>query len=64
MFIVAAITTHRERARGTLERLMAMPVGRLDLLAGYGIAFAVMACIQVTLTRCSGLPPQVRGRGR
>ena len=49
MFIVAAITTQRERARGTLERLMAMPLGKLDLLAGYGIAFGVMACVQVTL---------------
>jgi ABC-2 type transport system permease protein len=49
MFIVAAITTQRERARGTLERLMAMPLGKLDLLAGYGLAFALMACVQVTL---------------
>jgi ABC-2 type transport system permease protein len=49
MFIVAAITTQRERARGTLERLMAMPLGKLDLLAGYGIAFGLMACAQVTL---------------
>jgi ABC transporter DrrB family efflux protein len=49
MFIVAAITTQRERARGTLERLMAMPLGKLDLLAGYAIAFGVLACVQVTL---------------
>ena len=49
MFIVAAITTQRERARGTLERLMAMPLGKLDLLAGYGMAFGLMACVQVTL---------------
>ena len=49
MFIVAAITTQRERARGTLERLMAMPLGKLDLLAGYGIAFGLVACVQVTL---------------
>jgi ABC-2 type transport system permease protein len=49
MFIVAAITTQRERARGTLERLMAMPLGRLDLLAGYAMAFGLMACVQVTL---------------
>jgi ABC-2 type transport system permease protein len=47
MFIVAAVTTQRERARGTLERLMAMPLGKLDLLVGYGIAFGVVACIQV-----------------
>jgi ABC-2 type transport system permease protein len=49
MFIVAAITTQRERARGTLERLMAMPLGKLDLLAGYAMAFGLMACVQVTL---------------
>ncbi|HUN33861.1 MAG TPA: ABC transporter permease [Trebonia sp.] len=49
MFIVAAITTQRERARGTLERLMAMPLGKLDLLAGYALAFGLMACVQVTL---------------
>jgi len=49
MFIVAAITTQRERARGTLERLMAMPLGKLDLLAGYGIAFGLVACAQVAV---------------
>ena len=49
MFIVAAITTQRERARGTLERLIAMPLGKLDLLAGYGIAFGLVACVQVTV---------------
>ena len=49
MFIVAAITTQRERATGTMERLMAMPIGKLDLLAGYGLAFGLMACVQVTV---------------
>jgi ABC-2 type transport system permease protein len=49
MFIVAAITTQRERARGTLERLMAMPLGKLDLLAGYAAAFGLMALAQVAL---------------
>jgi ABC-2 type transport system permease protein len=47
MFIVAAITTQRERARGTLERLMAMPLAKLDLLTGYAIAFGAVACVQV-----------------
>ena len=28
---------------------MAMPLGKLDLLAGYGIAFGLMACVQVAL---------------
>jgi ABC-2 type transport system permease protein len=47
MFIVTAVTTQRERARGTMERLMAMPLGKLDLLAGYAIAFGAVACVQV-----------------
>ena len=47
MFIVTAVTTQRERARGTLERLMAMPLGKLDLLGGYAIAFGLVACVQV-----------------
>jgi len=47
MFIVATVTTQRERARGTLERLMAMPLGKLDLLVGYAIAFGLVACAQV-----------------
>ena len=47
MFVVTAITMQRERARGTLERLMAMPLGKLDLLAGYAIAFGLVACVQV-----------------
>jgi ABC-2 type transport system permease protein len=40
----------RERTTGTLERLMSMPVGRLDLLLGYGLAFAGVAAVQATLT--------------
>ena len=49
MFLVTSITMLRERTSGTLERLMTMPLVRLDLLAGYGIAFALMAVLQVAL---------------
>jgi ABC-2 type transport system permease protein len=49
MFIVTSITMLRERTSGTLERLMATPMAKLDLLAGYGIAFALMATLQATL---------------
>ena len=41
MFLVTSITMLRERTSGTLERLMTMPLAKLDLLAGYGIAFAL-----------------------
>jgi ABC-2 type transport system permease protein len=46
MFVVTSITMLRERTSGTLERLMTLPLHRLDLLAGYGLAFAGMAAIQ------------------
>jgi len=50
MFLVTSITMLRERTGGTLERLMSMPVGKLDLLTGYGIAFATVAAAQAGLT--------------
>jgi len=50
MFLVTSITMLRERTGGTLERLMSMPIGKLDLLAGYGIAFALIATAQATIT--------------
>jgi len=46
MFLVTSITMLRERTTGTLERLMASPLRKIDLLAGYGLAFAVLAAIQ------------------
>lgn len=49
MFLVTSITMLRERRSGTLERLMTMPLGKLDLLAGYGIAFAVVAALQAAV---------------
>lgn len=49
MFIVTSITMLRERTTGTLERLMTTPIARGDLLAGYAIAFAVVAAVQATL---------------
>ncbi len=46
MFLVTSITMLRERTSGTLERLMTLPLSKLDLLAGYGAAFALVAAIQ------------------
>jgi ABC-2 type transport system permease protein len=50
MFLVTSITMLRERTGGTLERLMSMPVGKLDLLGGYGLAFAAIAALQAGIT--------------
>jgi ABC-2 type transport system permease protein len=46
MFIITSIAMLRERSSGTLERLMTLPLGKLDILLGYGLAFAVFATIQ------------------
>lgn len=49
MFLVTSVTTLRERSSGTLERLLAMPMGKLDFLLGYAVAFAVVAAVQSVL---------------
>jgi ABC-2 type transport system permease protein len=49
MFIVTSITMLRERISGTLERLMTMPLAKLDLLVGYALAFALVAAVQASL---------------
>ena len=47
MFLVTSVATLRERRSGTLERLMTMPIAKLDFLLGYGIAFGLVALAQV-----------------
>jgi ABC-2 type transport system permease protein len=49
MFLVTSVTTLRERSSGTLERLLAMPMGKLDFLGGYALAFGVVAAVQAAL---------------
>jgi ABC-2 type transport system permease protein len=49
MFLVSSITVLRERTTGTLERLLTMPLAKLDILAGYGLAFAGLAAVQAAI---------------
>jgi ABC-2 type transport system permease protein len=49
MFLVTSVTTLRERASGTLERLLAMPTGKGDFLGGYAMAFGLVAAVQSVL---------------
>ena len=49
MFLVTSVTTLRERSSGTLERLLAMPMGKLDFLLGYALAFGLVAALQSAL---------------
>ncbi|MBA2324951.1 MAG: ABC transporter permease [Pseudonocardiales bacterium] len=50
MFLITSIAMLRERTSGTLERLLTTPLSKLDLLLGYGIAFAVAATAQAVVT--------------
>src|SRR5664279_973299 len=63
MFLVTSITTLRERTSGTLERLMTTPLGKLDLLLGYAIAFGTVALVQVlaVVSVCTALGLNVKG---
>ncbi len=49
MFLVTSISTLRERRSGTLERLLSMPVGKLDFILGYALAFGLLAILQATV---------------
>lgn len=49
MFLVTSIATLRERTSGTLERLLAMPLGKADLISGYALAFGLLAIVQSAL---------------
>jgi ABC-2 type transport system permease protein len=49
MFLVTSIAMLRERTTGTLERLLTTPLGKLDLLFGYGIAFGLAATVQASV---------------
>lgn len=49
MFLVTSIATLRERTGGTLERLLAMPLHKVDLIGGYALVFGLIAVVQVAI---------------
>ena len=55
MFLVTSIATLRERQSGTLERLLAMPMGRADFILGYQLAFAVISLVQALVAVLVGV---------
>ncbi|TAJ99306.1 MAG: ABC transporter permease [Chloroflexota bacterium] len=49
VFILTGISFLRERVGGTLERLLATPVTRAEIVLGYSIGFSFFAAIQVVV---------------
>ncbi len=47
VFLLTGISFLRERIGGTLERLLATPVTRAEIVLGYGLGFGLFATLQV-----------------
>ena len=64
VFLVTSVALLRERLAGTLERLLTMPLGRLELLVGYALSFGMLATVQAVVASLLTLGPlglRVRG---
>jgi len=48
-FLLTGISFLRERSQGTMERLMASPVSRLDIVVGYLLGFFIFALVQTLI---------------
>ena len=48
-FLLTGISFLRERSQGTMERMMASPVSRLDMVVGYMLGFFAFALAQVLI---------------
>ena len=55
MFVITSIALVRERTSGTLDRLMASPIGRGDILVGYAVGFTLVALLQSAIALAVGL---------
>lgn len=49
MFVITSISTLRERRGGTLERLLTLPISKLDFILGYALAFGLLAVLQASI---------------
>ncbi len=53
MFLTTSVATLRERESGTLERLLSMPIAKVDFVFGYALAFGLLGVAQALVV--SGL---------
>src|SRR5690606_35009351 len=49
VFLIAGISFLRERTTGTLERLLASPLRKWEIVVGYAIGFVIFSVIQATI---------------
>jgi ABC-2 type transport system permease protein len=48
VYVVTSVSFLRERSQGTLERLMASPLRRAEIVVGYMLGFTAVALVQAT----------------
>jgi ABC-2 type transport system permease protein len=49
MFLITSVATLRERTSGTLERLLILPITKLEFILGYASAFGIAALVQAVV---------------
>ncbi len=57
MFLITSVATLRERTSGTLERLLILPISRLEFILGYAKAFGIAALIQAVVVSTIAIGP-------
>jgi len=57
MFLITSVATLRERTSGTLEKLLIMPITKLEFVLGYATAFGIAALIQATFVTTFAIGP-------
>lgn len=48
-FLLTGVSFIRERSQGTMERIMASPLSRIDMVTGYLLGFFVLALVQMLI---------------
>jgi ABC-2 type transport system permease protein len=57
MFLITSVATLRERTSGTLERLLILPITKLEFILGYASAFGIAALVQAVVVSTVALGP-------
>jgi ABC-2 type transport system permease protein len=57
MFLITSVATLRERTSGTLERLLILPITKLEFILGYATAFGIAALAQAIIVTSIALGP-------
>jgi ABC-2 type transport system permease protein len=57
MFLITSVATLRERTNGTLERLLILPINKLEFILGYAKAFGIAGLIQAVVVTTFAIGP-------